>query len=110
MNYKLSLVKPAHNSLADYEITPIEEIANTCCIQCKEAFNEKKLIVWTRLSNGKVIWWHGREHGSDSEPCEYKGTFREDRKVQEEDPYKRAERMREKHLKQKEYYAKRKAA
>lgn len=106
MNFKSSLIKPAHTSVVDYEPTPIHEIENSCCIQCKEPYNPARMTIWARLPDGRLIWWHGRINNYDGEPCKYFATPKNDNKSQ--DPYKKFEKIREKHFKYKQKYDRRK--
>lgn len=42
----------------------LNEIKKQNCIQCYTPFEENKRIIFTTLSDGKIIWWHGRQKNS----------------------------------------------
>lgn len=59
---------PAHNDHTEYP-TPIREIRELKCINCKHECKIDDLITYTRLHDGTIIWWHRRKNQDDPDPC-----------------------------------------
>ena len=85
------------DGIYETEWTPYEEICNSHCINCGDAFDGNKFIMWVRLRNThKVIWWHTRQYNNSStDPCGYEVIKRtRSEKLQQ---YDKAKEIKKKH-------------
>lgn len=62
------LLRKAHNT--DPSTTKIiNYLRAERCLHCKQRYELGRVIIYTQLSNGKLIWYHGRKYNDDDDPC-----------------------------------------